>query len=186
MDPSEVADTVRRAATGDQVAWNALVEAYSGMVWAVASGFRLGRADVAEISQTTWMRLVEHLDRLDHPERVGGWLATTARHEGLRLLRLRARETPVADVDPPADGGPTPESLAVDGDRARTLWSAFGRLPDNCRTLLRLCVIDRPPYAEIAELLNMPIGSIGPTRARCLQRLKKLLVADGLNAAGGA
>lgn len=184
MDPSEVAATVRRAAAGDRAAWDALVVTFTPMLWSVASGFRLGRADTAEVVQTAWLRLVEQLDRIKQPEAVGGWLATTARHEALRMLRLRGREVVTDDEhldrgterEPPAG----PEEQALASDRNRRLWNAFERLPDNCRALLRMLVVDTPPYAEVAAALNMPIGSIGPTRARCLERLRRLIDGGGL------
>lgn len=183
MDQNEVAATVRRAAAGDRVAWDVLVESFSSMVWAVTSGYRLGRADTAEVVQTTWLRLVENLDRIRQPEAVGAWLATTARREALRMLKLRGREI-VTDDDSQLerDDGhekfPSPENHVLDADRNRRLWAAFERLPEKCRALLRLLVVVEPPYAEVAAALDMPIGSIGPTRARCLTRLRRLLGED--------
>ncbi len=183
VDPSEVASLVRRAATGDEPAWSALVEAFTGMVWAVASEFRLGHADTAEVVQVTWLRLVEHLDAIHQPEAVGGWLATTARREALRVLRMRAREELTGD-EPPVQRDvlrepvPDPADRAVAGERKRQLWRAYRRLPDNCRTLLHLLSVVVLPYAEVSSLLGMPVGSIGPTRARCLDRLRRLLAED--------
>lgn len=176
-----MADAVRRAAAGDKVAWAAIVDSFNRMVWGVATSFRLGPADAGEVVQITWMRLLEHIDRIEHPERLGGWLATTARHEALRLLRLRNRELPTDDestFEPAARSEPTPEDVVLDRDRDRRLWAAFRRLSDRCRTLLQLVVVDRPPYAAVAAALDMPVGSIGPTRARCLQRLRLLLDAE--------
>ncbi len=182
VDPSEVAGAVRRAAAGDQSAWDAIVESFSGLVWTVANGHRLGPADTAEVMQTTWLRLLEHLDRIREPERIGGWLATTARREALRVLRLRARELVVEDestFDRRLDPVPTPEEAVLDRDRDRRLWRAFAQLSERCRQLLHLVVVVGPPYTEVAAALDMPIGSIGPTRARCLERLRKLLVDGG-------
>jgi len=174
--PDEVAALVGRAAAGEQDAWDAIVERFGGLVWAVAAGYRLGPADTAEISQTTWLRLLEHLDRIREPARLGGWLATTARREALRLLRLRAREFPedTAELDVGRDPGPTPEEAVLDEDRDRRLWLAFTRLPERCRELLHLVVVVAPPYAEVAAALDLPLGSIGPSRARCLRRLRRL------------
>ena len=190
MDPSEVAETVRRAAAGDKAAWDALVETFNQMLWAVVSGYRLGRADTAEVVQTTWLRLVENLDRIKQPEAVGGWLATTARREALRMLKLRALETTTDDetrFDRGADHEPAPgpEERVLTTERNRRLWSAFARLPENCRTLLRLLAVAAPSYAEAAAVLDMPIGSIGPTRGRCLERLRRLLAADGMDGPAG-
>lgn len=177
-----MAGAVRRAAAGDKDAWDEIVESFSGLVWSVANGYRLGAADAAEVSQTTWLRLLENLDRIREPERLGGWLATTARREALRQLRLRGREH-VTDDDATFDRAPStdpgPEELLLVHDRDRLLWRAFTQLDDRCRRLLQLVVIVAPPYTEVAAALDMPIGSIGPTRARCLDRLRRLLEADG-------
>jgi RNA polymerase sigma factor (sigma-70 family) len=183
VEPSEVADAVRRAATGDKDAWDEIVNSFGGLVWAVANSYRVGPADAAEVSQTTWQRLLEHLDRIREPERLGGWLATTARREALRLLKLRAREVPIEDeaaFGPRTDQSPTPEEAVLDRDRDRALWRAFARLSERCQRLLRLVVLVAPPYAEVAAALDMPIGSIGPTRQRCLEQLRRLL-AEGLD-----
>ncbi|WP_308257929.1 RNA polymerase sigma factor [Pseudonocardia lacus] len=182
VEPDEVAGAVRRAAAGDKDAWDAIVRSFSGLVWTVGSGHRLGPADTAEVLQTTWLRLLENLDRIREPERLGGWLATTARRESLRMLRLRGRELPTDDehvfAREPAPG-PSPEEAVLDRDRDRGLWRAFSKLPERCRMLLHLVIVLRPPYAEVAETMGVPVGSIGPTRARCLERLRRLLVDDG-------
>lgn len=169
---------VRAAAEGDQVAWGALVERFSGLVWAVARAHRLSKADAADVSQTTWMRLVEHLGDIRQPERVGAWLSATARHECLRVIRKSGRAVPTElDDDHLADTGVEVE-LELDArlDAAQyhqALWVALERLPERGRALLRVLMADpAPSYAEAAAALGMPIGSLGPTRARCLERLR--------------
>ena len=167
---------VRAAARGDEPPWNALVDRYSGLVWAIARNHRLSAADADEVFQTTWLRLVEHVDRLQDPAKVGGWLATTARHESLRLLRRAGRQIPMGDdlpePDSPARPRPTrrccaPSATAAAGRRSPACPSAT-------RRLLRLLTADpAPSYEEIGAALNMPAGSIGPTRARCLERLRR-------------
>ena len=189
LEPSEVAGAVRRAAAGDRSAWDAIVESFSRLVWSVATSHRLGPADSAEVVQTTWLKLLENLDRIREPEHLGGWLATTARRESLRVLRAGGREIPTDEefrFDGDAGSAPTPEELMLDRDRDRRLWRCFARLPENCRRLLHLVIVVAPPYAEVAAALDMRIGSIGPTRARCLERLKRLLAEDGLTDAAGA
>lgn len=190
MEPTEVADAVRAAAAGDRDAWDALVAGFGRLVFAIATAHRLSAADAAEVSQTTWLRLVENLDRITQPERLGGWLATTARRESLRLLRLHGREVLTEDESrlEPDDGGRvpaprTPEAVALDLDRDHRLWRAFSALSERCQVLLQLVVVVAPPYAEVAETLGIPVGSIGPTRARCLDRLRRLLAADGVTSA---
>ena len=175
---------VRAAAAGDDAAWSALVDRYSGLVWAIARNHRLGAADADEVFQTTWLRLVEHVDRLQDPAKVGGWLATTARHESLRLLRRAGRQIPMGDDLPEPDcHAPAPDEALLLADRDSTLRAAFARLPERDQRLLRLLTADpMPSYEEIGLALNMPTGSIGPTRARCLERLRREADALALTA----
>ncbi|HEV3400222.1 MAG TPA: sigma-70 family RNA polymerase sigma factor [Acidimicrobiales bacterium] len=176
-DEGAVGALVRAAADGDQPAWAALVERFSGLVWAVARAHRLSRADAADVSQTTWMRLVEHLGDIRDPERVGAWLSATARHECLRVIRKSGRAVPTELGDHVADAAAEVEfELEARLDAAQhqeALWAAFERLPERGRALLRVLMADpAPSYAEAAAALGMPIGSLGPTRARCLERLR--------------
>jgi RNA polymerase sigma factor (sigma-70 family) len=177
---------LKAAAAGDQDAWNQIVDAYQRLVWSVARGFRLSVADAADVSQTTWLRLVENLDKIHDPDHLAGWLATTARRESLRVIRKAQREIPdggdSAEEDPEAGGffteahtGDPEASVVADEDR-RDLWTAFGSLTDKCRNLLRVvAVTPLESYVAVAEVLGMPVGSIGPTRSRCLDQLKKAL-----------
>lgn len=178
----EVAALVRAAAAGDQAAWDRLVERYVGLLWRVARRHRLGDQDARDVVQTTWLRLAEHLDRLERPEYVGAWLATTARNESLRVLRLARRQLPMPVDELPDDGvdGRLEAGLLL-AERDRKLWAAFAALSERCRTLLELLVADPPPsYEEIGAALGMPVGSIGPTRARCLDRLRERVVLAGI------
>jgi RNA polymerase sigma factor (sigma-70 family) len=184
VDSNEVAEAVRRAAAGDKAAWDAIVDEFSNVLWAVAAGFRLGTADAADVVQTTWMRLVENLDRIKQPEALPGWLVTTARREALRMIRLQGREM-LSDTEVafsregvPDDTGPEPSALRK--ERRRLIWWAVNQLPENCQVLLHLLAVVRPTYAEVAEMLGMPIGSIGPTRGRCLKRLREILAGLGI------
>lgn len=170
---------MRAAAEGDQAAWDELVRRFSGLVWSIARSHRLGSADAADVCQTAWLRLVENLGRIRDPARVGAWLATTSRNECLRVIRRSGRQVPTdldADLDlesndcltPPVDAG------LLAGERDTELWNAFSRISERCQALLRLLITDPPPsYEEIGALLDMPVGSIGPTRARCLQHLRR-------------
>ena len=179
---SEVAELVRAAADGDQVAWNGLVDRYNGLVWSVARSYRLSTADASDVVQTTWLRLVEHLGRLQEPERVGSWLATTARRECLRTLRHSARQVPTEEL-PELAADERLDAALLTAERDRALWQAFGGLSERCRELLRILVADPPPsYEEVAAALDMPIGSIGPTRQRCLERLRRLAEGEGVTA----
>ncbi len=169
-------DLLAASARGDQTAWNELVERFSSLVWATARAHRLSRDDAADVAQTTWLRLVEHLDRIREPERLGAWLATTARHESLRLIRRSGREQPTEDADlfeiPDDDGI---DRLLLDRERDGALWQAFSSLSERCKTLLRVLMADEPPsYEEVSAALGMPVGAIGPTRMRCLDRLRRV------------
>jgi RNA polymerase sigma factor (sigma-70 family) len=183
-DARELVALVRGARDGDEAAWNALVDEFAGLVWSIARAHRLGAADAADVSQTCWLRLAEHLDRIREPERVGAWLAATARNECLRVLRRSQRELALGDDLPEPAGPPAPSAAAalIRDERAAALWEAFALLPERCATLLRVLMADPPPsYEDVAAALDMPIGSIGPTRARCLERLRRLAARSGIS-----
>ena len=179
VDDRSTADLVGAANAGDSSAWSELVDRYGGLVWAVARGFALSTADASDVSQTTWLRLVEHLGKLREPEHLGGWLATTARHECFRVLRRRGREVVGVDTDLDIESGePTPEAVILHTERDRLVWTSLGEIPQRCQVLLRALAAAPPAsYVEISAALDMPVGSIGPTRARCLDHLKKRLKA---------
>jgi RNA polymerase sigma factor (sigma-70 family) len=179
-----VGGRMRLIRTGDPGAWEEIVRRFDGMLRAVVRRHRLSGADAADIVQTTWLRLAENHDRLRDPSRVGAWLATTARRECLRTLRGLARELP----DEQAHDVPDRDLARIDqrlllADRDRELWSALARLPKRDQMLLRMLIAEpQPSYQEIAGVLGMPVGSIGPTRGRALGRLRRELErSDGLD-----
>jgi RNA polymerase sigma factor (sigma-70 family) len=166
------------AVAGNRGGWDAIVARYARLVWAVARSFRLSAADAADVSQVTWLRLVENLDRIRDPDALGSWLATTARREAITLLRHR-RDAPLPEYDRAelADEREPPpwQGLLVD-ERNQELWQAYRRLPERCQTLLRLLVLEgEGSYAAAAAALDVPVGSLGPTRARCLATLRGYL-----------
>jgi RNA polymerase sigma factor (sigma-70 family) len=168
------------ASAGDRASWDALVDRFNALVWSVARSFRLSDEDAADVVQTTWLRLLDHLDRIEDPQRLGSWLATTARRECLHTLRRTSRE-PVLEVHEIMSAVPDPrppvDHELLRGERDTALWELFERLSDGCRRLLRIMIAaPPPPYADIAAALDMPVGSIGPTRARCLATLRTLAV----------
>lgn len=168
------------AADGDQEAWNALVERFGQMVWAIARSFRLDDATAKDVSQTVWLKLVENCGRIQDPERLPGWLATTCRREAIRASRSRERLLPTAHDLDVADESADLDSMLIEDEEARSVVRAFKLLSDDCRRLLRLLAVDPPlSYDEIAALLDRPVGSLGPTRARCLDRLKSS-IGDGI------
>ena len=168
------------AAAGDQRSWEAIVDRYAGLVWAVARSFRLSAVDAADVTQATWLRLVEHLRDIRDADRLGAWLATTARREALALLRHAGRDVPAGDweLEPELPDREPVEAGMLRAERNADLWRAFDRLPWPCQRLLRVLLAEpAPTYAEAAAALSIPVGSIGPTRARCLQTLRQRLGA---------
>lgn len=177
----EIAALVQAATSGDQRTWAALVQEFGGMIRSIARAHRLRDAEAADVSQTTWLRLLEHLGRLHDPARVGAWLATTARRECLRVLRDRERVVPFGEALPDRESTEMPpdDALLVQ-ERDDALWRSFKRLRSSDQTLLRVLMADpRPPYEEIAAAFDMPMGSIGPTRQRALERLAQELESQG-------
>lgn len=166
---------VAGADAGDESAWNALVDRFTGLIWHVVRSYRMPPAVAEDAVQTTWLRLAENLGRIRQPESLAGWLARTARNECLRSIRLGQREHASSDDADPVDPAPAVDQLLADAHRDAVLWAAFSSLPESCQRLLRLLFADPPiPYEVISEILDMPIGSIGPTRARCLQKLRAI------------
>src|SRR6476661_1498227 len=141
-EPGELTMLLRAAADGDAAAWNRIVERFATLLWSVARAHRLDTDDAADVVQNTWLRLLDHLDRIREPEALAGWLQTTARYESLSMLRRRGRERVVRHDD------------------------------------LAEQAVDRPSYAAVSASLGMPVGSIGPNRMRCLERLRRLLAGS--------
>jgi RNA polymerase sigma factor (sigma-70 family) len=168
-------ELLRAAAGGDQIAWKQIVDRFASLVWATARAYRLSHADASDVAQTTWLRLVENLDRIRDPERLGAWLATTARHESLRVIKRGGREHSSDELDlfevPDAD---EISDRLLGRERDATLWRAFALLSKKCQQLLRLLAApEEPSYEEISGALGMRVGSIGPTRMRCLDTLRR-------------
>lgn len=169
---------VQAAASGDETAWESLVDRFADLVWSVARAHGLDQADAADVSQTTWLHLAEHIGRIREPDKVGAWLITTARRESLRTLRGVRRQVLVEDSPDWRYEDPTVEvdERLTDLILRSRLRAAYDSLPEPCRQLLRILMADPPPsYADVSEALTIPIGSIGPTRARCLGRLRDLI-----------
>jgi RNA polymerase sigma factor (sigma-70 family) len=178
----DVKRLVARAADGDQTAWNALVDEFGGLLRATTRAHRLSDEDAADVCQTTWMRLVENLESIQDPTRLGSWLATTARRECLGVIRRAARLIPQSDdlLDHPSEE-PDPSERLITEQSVVAIHAALNRLGPRHRALLRmLAAVPAPSYAEIGATLGMAIGSIGPTRARALARLRSEAAQTGL------
>lgn len=176
-DPVVVA-LVTRAATGDQEAWNEIVERYAPLVWSICQRYPLDRPDVDDVGQSVWLLLVENVGGLRQPAALPGWIATTTHHECLRVLRAVQRHDhaalPALDQLPPDPDAVMVEDQVVAAERDARLRAALAQLPRSCRKLLSLLMQDpRLNYQEISATLGMAVGSIGPLRARCLSRLRE-------------
>jgi RNA polymerase sigma factor (sigma-70 family) len=186
-----VVDLVTRARTGDKQAWDTLVEGYAPLIWSICCRYQL-RADAQDIGQSVWLQLAGQLDRIRDPAALPGWLATTTRRECLRLLRA-ARGTLAAGYVIDAEAVPDEHARTADeellaAERNAALREAFGDLPPCDQRLILLLIEDPPvPYAEISARLGIPAGSIGPTRRRCLDKLRRHpAIAALIDADGGA
>jgi RNA polymerase sigma factor (sigma-70 family) len=178
---TDVTDLLTRAAVGDQVAWTALTRRYAPLLWSRVRQHRLQDADGFDVVQTTWMRLAENLHRIHSPAHLAGWLSTVASRECLRALKRSSRAVLSEDlVGGVADRGAGPEDRAVAAAVESALRTAVAELPPHRQALLgALFADDRKPYADVARELGVPIGSLGPTRARTLAELRRVLQARG-------
>jgi RNA polymerase sigma factor (sigma-70 family) len=179
-----VTELVRRASDGDQQAWNEIVDRFTNLLWSIGRAHRLDTADISDVIQTTWLRLLENLDRINDPESLPGWLSTTARRECLRVVRRSGKESTAWDDELVADIVDTTtepiDTLLLVEERDAVLWRCFTKLSERCQRMLRILMAgDAPGYAQIARGLDIPIGSIGPTRMRCLQSLRQHTAASG-------
>ena len=178
--PAELLEASRR---GDAAGWQGIVDRYERLVWSVARSFRFDDATTADVVQTVWLRLAENLDRIRQPDSLPAWLATTCRHECSSVGRRRDREVVDDDVvdlrlERVRRGDDVDDDI-LDRESRREVLDAFGRLSDGCQQLLRLLCVEPPlGYQVIGELTGRPIGSLGPTRQRCLGKLRALLEVD--------
>jgi len=178
-DCPPITDLVTRARNGDKHAWDEIVERYAPLIWSICRQYRLNDADAEDVAQMVWLHLVDHLDDLRDPAAMPGWLATTTRRQCIRVRRSAARlpqaNGPLIDPDNMADTDAVlAEQELLVAERHAALRQAVSDLPRGCRELITLLTADPPlSYAEISARLGIPIGSIGPSRSRCLDRLRR-------------
>jgi RNA polymerase sigma factor (sigma-70 family) len=177
------AELLTAARGGDPDGWRGIVDRYERLVWSVARSFRYDEATTADVVQTVWLRLAEHLDRIRDADGLPSWLATTCRHECFAVGRRRDRElVDDAVVDLRLDRSRVVTEVGdrlVDLESRREVLGAFRQLSDACQQLLRLVCADPPlGYKTISELTGRPVGSIGPSRQRCLEKLRTFLEVD--------
>jgi RNA polymerase sigma factor (sigma-70 family) len=169
---------LRSAGGGDERAWTEIVERYRGLVGAVVRSYRLQDADAHDAEQRTWLRLVEHRDAVRDPERLGGWLATTASRECLRIFR-ESRAVVTDELDAVPDPHRTVEDQVVDADTVSRLWMIVSALPPRGRTIMMELFAEEPrSYEEVAQATGIPIGSLGPSRARLIDRVRRSFDSD--------
>ena len=173
-----VTDLVTRARNGDKRAWDALVERYAPLIWSICRRYRLAGADAEDVGQGVWLQLVDQLDKIRDPAALPGWLATTTRRECVRVLRaVRGSYSAGYALDAetiPDDKAQMAEQQVLVAECHAALREAFAHLPTGDQQLIALLIQDPPvPYAEISARLRIPVGSIGPTRGRCLDRLRR-------------
>jgi len=176
-----IAKSLERARNGDRSGLDDVVRDLTPLLWQVARAQGLGSEEAADVVQTTWLELLRHLHDIRSSEAVTGWLVTATRREAWRVRDRLRRQAPdgTAILDSVVDPDPKPDERLLFEDRDRVLWRHFQRLSQRCRVLLRIVAhVDRPDYSAVAEALEMPRGSIGPTRGRCLAKLREMLLAD--------
>jgi RNA polymerase sigma factor (sigma-70 family) len=178
---TRLARCLERARSGELSALDEVVRELNPLLWHVARAQNLSTEQAADVVQTTWLELLRRLHEIRAPEALAAWLVTATRREAWRVRNWQSRHmaegTEILESTP--DSGPDPDERLVSDERDRVLWRHFRRLPERCRTLLRIVAqVERPDYAMVAEAMEMPRGSIGPTRGRCLAKLREMLLAD--------
>jgi RNA polymerase sigma factor (sigma-70 family) len=176
-DNPVLTDLVTRAAAGEKQAWDALVERFSPLIWSICRRHRLDNADAEDVGQNVWLLLMKQLGNIHDPAALPGWLVTVTRRECLRVLRTQQRP-PVAGyeigADSIADEQPETAEQLLAAERHAVLREAFATLPPSGQRLIVLLLQDPPvSYAEISARLGIPVGSIGPTRRRCVDKLRR-------------
>jgi RNA polymerase sigma factor (sigma-70 family) len=174
-DDPVVTGLMTRARNGEQQAWDALVERYAPLIWSICRRHRLAGADADDVGQRVWLQLVDHLDKIRDPAALPGWLATTARRECARVQRGAHAAGQAPDIETIADHqAQTVEQQLLAAEHHAALREAFARLPPCCQRLITLLIADPLLlYVTISTRLNIPVGSIGPNRGRCLDRLRR-------------
>jgi RNA polymerase sigma factor (sigma-70 family) len=176
-----IARLASAARQGNEAALGAIVTELSPLLWQVARGAGLNFSDAEDVLQTVWMRLLAHLDDIHTSAALTAWLVTTTRREAWRVSAGERRQLPADNemFSMLPDQGPGSEEQVIVDDQRRILWQAIGQLSPRCQELLRIIAfVPRPDYTAVAAELGMPTGSIGPTRARCLAKLRALLAGD--------
>ncbi len=176
-------DLISACRDGEEAAWDALVARYERLVYTIPSRYGLTPAEISDVFQSVWLALLKNLDNLRQPDRIAAWLVTTTRRECWERRRgVNYEKVITSDLDDQIvrakSEEPSPDEIVATYEKHEALRRAMDQMDSRCRRLLRLLYFDPsiPSYADVATKLNMPIGSIGPLRARCLKKLRKILV----------
>jgi len=169
---------------GDPLAWEALIVRYRRLVYSVPVRFGFGDADAADVFQAVCLKLLEHLHEVKDDRKISGWLITTTTRQCLHVKSLKGRETPTeeGDLEEPEDQAVNIEDLRIETEQEHAIREVVEELAGRCRTLIALLYFDSrsPSYEDISSELNIPVASIGPTRARCLEKLRTMLRRRGI------
>jgi RNA polymerase sigma factor (sigma-70 family) len=185
LAPAEVASLIDRIRLGDRSAFDMLVRRCHGLVWSIGWSAGLSRPEIEDVSQVVWLRFLEHLPTLREPAAAIGWIGTTARRESYRTTAKRRHEVGSNSDQDRTDNTPTPDDQLVSKEATGAVRVALGRLGPRCRTLFEFLLADPPlSYEFISQSMELPIGSIGPTRARCLDQLRRDPAVVALGSAG--
>jgi RNA polymerase sigma factor (sigma-70 family) len=173
LSGAEIETLVARVRNGDATAWDVLVRCLSPALHRGIGAFTLSVEARDDVFSNTWLKLLEHIDRIEKPASLVSWLMTTARNEALQFVKARSRYVPMAEPDVASVDHRGMDEALLDSELSVAVWRAFQHLSAACQSILRLLTLDPPlPYDEIVELLGLPHGSIGPTKGRCLEKLR--------------
>ncbi|WP_231626850.1 RNA polymerase sigma factor [Streptomyces apocyni] len=182
MEALSLHKLVDECLSGNQDSWNRIVDRYTPLIWAIARGHRLSPADCEDVSQTTWMRVIQHLGKLREPEKLAHWISVSARRESLKHIQKSSRSAPTEDpevFDRPLPSANQPEESALQRETRDEVLLAYCSLSPKCQALLGLLVAEPPmSYDEVSATLGMARGSIGPIRGRCLKHLQRAIEAE--------
>jgi RNA polymerase sigma factor (sigma-70 family) len=173
-----MADRLDAARGGNDDALGQITAELTPMLWHVARAAGLGTDDAEDVVQTVWERLLSHLADIRVPQALVSWLVMTAKHEAWRMRSSGRRQLPADQewLTALPDRAPGTEEQIVIDEQYRALWRAVGQLSAPCQELLRIVAfVPRPDYQSVSTALGMPVGSIGPTRGRCLEKIRVLL-----------
>ena len=168
---------------GDARAWEALIIRYRRLIYSIPVKFNFTTADASDVFQAICLKLIEHLHELKDESKVSAWLITTTTRQCIHVRAQRMRESSTEeDFEEPADSGVNVEEIQIQTQEQHNIRDAVSKLPDRCRSLLQLLYFEasNPSYEDIGRMLNMPVASIGPTRARCLDKLRTVFRRSGI------